>query len=440
MNRNTIRLITLLGAFSIIGILITQIHWVRKAYELQEIQLNKEIYFALKSVAFNIHEEDWIHGHDQKIVHHVEKGYFVVRLTNFVDKDALEHLLKRELQKRNLIMDFEFGVYDCHQQKMSYGKYVSFLNNPPQNVKKSEFPVWTKDSYYFGVNFPEKNMAIFKKIEAWSFSSALALVVIGFFVYTLFIAFKQKRLSEIQKDFINNMTHEFKTPISTITISSNVLKNPEIISNPERLKSYANIINDEAVRLKNQVERILQMASIDKDKINLKYEELDIHEVIEESMPIIQPTLQSRNGKIEFDLKATDSIVKADKLHITNVLYNLFDNAIKYNEKDPLITISTENINKSIVIKIRDNGIGMSSESQKKIFEKFYRIPTGNVHNVKGFGLGLNYVKELVKSHKGKVTVESEEKKGSTFSIYLPITLNGHEKAVNYHSPIEIKV
>jgi two-component system, OmpR family, phosphate regulon sensor histidine kinase PhoR len=151
-------------------------------------------------------------------------------------------------------------------------------------------------------------------------------------------------------------------------------------------------------------------------------------------MPIIQPTLHSRNGQIDFDLKATDSIVKADKLHITNVLYNLFDNAIKYNENDPLITISTENVNKSIVIKIRDNGIGMSPESQKKIFEKFYRIPTGNVHNVKGFGLGLNYVKELVKSHKGKVTVESEEKKGSTFSISLPISLNGHEKAVNYHS------
>jgi two-component system, OmpR family, phosphate regulon sensor histidine kinase PhoR len=428
MNRNTIKLIAFLGAFSIVGIIITQFQWVKKAYELQEMQLNREIYFALKSVANNIYQENGIPAPEHKIVNYVEKSYFVVRLTNTIDHDVLEHLLKREMQRRNLIMDFEFSTYDCDLQEMSYGRYVSFARNPSNNVKKTQFPVWSGDSYYFSINFPHKNLAVFKGLEAWSFSSALTLIVIIFFVYTLFIVFKQKRLSEIQKDFINNMTHEFKTPISSITICSNVLKNPEITSNPERLKNYANIINDEAVRLKNQVERILQMASIDKDEINLKYELLDIHQVIEESMPIIQPTLQSRNGKVLFELKADDTLVKADKLHITNMLYNLLDNAIKYNSNDPEIKISTENSNKDVVIKIQDNGIGMSHDSQKKIFEKFYRIPTGNVHNVKGFGLGLNYVRELVKSHKGKIQVESELNKGSIFSIYLPY-VNGYATA-----------
>ncbi len=427
MNRNTIRLITLLGALSIIGIVLTQIHWVRKAYELQENQLNKEIYFALKTVAHNIFEDYHLDMPEQKIVHHIEDGYFVVRLTNPIDKDVLEHLLKRELQKRNLLMDFEFGLYDCHHQKMTYGNYVSFSNNQTNNLKRTQFPIWSNESYYFSINFPSKDMAIFKRIEAWSFSSIAALVVILFFVYTLFIVFRQKRLSEIQKDFINNMTHEFKTPISTITISSNVLKNPEIFTNPERLKSYANIINDEAVRLKTQVERILQMATIEKDKINLKYDILDIHEVIEESLTIIQPTLQNKNGKFSLDLLAHESLIRADKLHITNVLYNLLDNAIKYNENDPEILISTENKDKFVVINITDNGIGMTEDAQKKIFDKFYRIPTGNIHNVKGFGLGLNYVKELVKAHKGKVLVKSDIKKGSTFSIYLPYMLNGHE-------------
>jgi two-component system, OmpR family, phosphate regulon sensor histidine kinase PhoR len=433
MNRNTIRLISLLGAFSIIGIIITQIHWVKKAYALQELQLNREIYFALKNVANNIYEANGINAPDHKIVNHVEKDYFAVRLTNSIDHDVLEHLLKRELQRRNLTMDFEFGTYDCHLQTMTYGNYVSFARNPSNNFKKTQFPVWSNDSYYFSINFPHKNLAIIKGIGAWSFSSALALVVIVFFVYTLLIVFKQKRLSEIQKDFINNMTHEFKTPISSITICSNVLKNPEIISNPERLRNYANIINDEAVRLKNQVERILQMASIDKDKINLKCENLDIHKVIEESMPIIQPTLQSRNGKVVFDLKAEETIVKADKLHITNMLYNLLDNAIKYNKNNPEIKISTENFARDIVIKIQDNGIGMTAESQKKIFEKFYRVPTGNVYNVKGFGLGLNYVKELAKSHKGKIVVESELNKGSIFSLYLPY-LNGYKKPLSHKS------
>lgn len=425
MNRNTIRLIAILGVFSIVGIIISQIHWVKKAYELQEFQLNREIYFALKSVAHNTYNYYNTTAPEHKIVNHIAKGYFVVRLTNPIDQDVLERLIKRELQRRNLLLDFEFSVYDCDQQKMSLGRFVNLSGNGRSNVGSVEFPVWATDSYYFSVNFPSKELAVLARIKVWSASSIVTLVVILFFIYTLFIVFKQKRLSEVQKDFINNMTHEFKTPISTITLSSNVLKNPDIVNNPERLRNYANIINDEALRLKRQVERILQMTAV--DKLNLKLETLDIHEAIEESVKIIQPALSNKNGKVEFHLHAINSLTMVDRLHITNVLYNLFDNAIKYNDNNPLIEISTENEGKYVKIRIRDNGIGIPPEALKRIFEKFYRVPTGNVHNVKGFGLGLNYVKEILRLHKGKIFVESELNKGSEFLICLPYTNDGNE-------------
>lgn len=425
MNRNTIRLITFLGAFSIVGIIVTQIHWVKKAYELQEFQLNREIYFALKSVAHNTYNYYNTTAPEHKIVNPIKKGYFVVRLTNSIDQDVLERLIKRELQRRNLLIDFEFSVYDCHQQKMSYGRFVNLSGNGKKSQEKIKFPVWSTDSYYFSVNFPSKEMAVLARIKVWSASSIVTLFVIVFFMYTLFIVFKQKRLSEVQKDFINNMTHEFKTPISTITLSSNVLKNPEIIKNPERLKNYANIINDEALRLKKQVERILQMTAV--DKINLKWEVLDIHQAIEESVKIIHPSLSNKNGKVIFQLNALNSLAKVDRLHITNVLYNLFDNAIKYNENNPLIEISTQNEGRYIKIRIKDNGIGIPAEALKKIFEKFYRVPTGNIHNVKGFGLGLNYVREILRLHKGKIFVESELNMGSEFLISLPYINDGNE-------------
>ena len=424
MNRITLRLIAILGAFSIIGIILTQIHWVKQAYDLQERQLNKEIHFGLKSVAYHIYKYHNSSAPEHKIVNQVDKDYFVVRLNNSVEHEVLEHLIKREFQRRNLTIDFEFGTYDCHSEEMSYGNYVRFSDRSKHkelDVKKAELPVWAKDSYYFGVMFPNKDAELFKRIELWSVSSVVVLIVIIFFTYTLFIVFKQKRLSEIQKDFINNMTHEFKTPISTIAISSNVIKNSDLSANPERLKNYAGIISDEVARLKNQVERILQMATIDKEKIRLKLEEINLHKVIQETIQIIQATLESKNGKINLDLQASGSYVYADKLHITNVLYNLLDNAIKYNENEPQITISTESDQKSVYVRIKDNGIGISPDMQKKIFEKFYRIPTGNIHNVKGFGLGLNYVKEILKSHKGKIVVDSELNKGSVFSLCLPL-------------------
>jgi two-component system phosphate regulon sensor histidine kinase PhoR len=245
-----------------------------------------------------------------------------------------------------------------------------------------------------------------------------------FFAYAIFIILRQKRLSEIQKDFINNMTHEFKTPISTIGISANVLSNKEILNDPNRLANYAAIIADQNKRLENQIEKVLQVARIEQNKLNLKFEETDVHSLVSEVAENFNLNVKNLNGIIQMNLKAENYIVNADRLHLTNVVYNLLDNAVKYRKKEPLITIYTINKADDMILEIEDNGIGIEKKYIKKIYDKFFRVPTGNIHNVKGFGIGLNYVKNIIDAHKWKIKVESKPGEGSRFTITIPVVKN----------------
>jgi len=332
----------------------------------------------------------------------------------------LEGFLKTEFRKKNIITDFEYGIYDCNDEKMVYGDYVNLDAQSKNDRAQKSFPKLNKDNYYFGVYFPFKTSHLMSQMDIWIFSSLVLLVVTIFFAYTMFVILKQKRLSEIQKDFINNMTHEFKTPISTIAISSEVLKNPEITKKPERLLNYATIIQDESKRLLNQVERVLQMAVTDKGEVKLKKEKVNVNEVIDLAISNLMPALKDRQGKVSCELKAEKPIIEADRLHLTNIIYNLLDNAIKYCRKIPRIKISTINRKDGILIQLIDNGIGVKQDEQNKIFEKFYRVPTGNLHDVKGFGLGLNYVKIMVEAHNGYIQLKSKYQTGSQFNIFLP--------------------
>ncbi len=422
MNRHTIRLLVILAAIAITGIISTQVFWVKRAFDLKEKQFNQTVSIALKNVAeqmlsYNNHATSLINP-----VCQYSTNYFVVAVNDVIDANVLEHFLKKEFSRINLNLDFEYGIYDCNSERMVYGNYVNtgLRNFDIENHQRKNLPKWENRTYYFGVNFPTRENHLLAQMGIWGFSSFVLLVMVVFFAYALFVILKQKRLSEIQKDFINNMTHEFKTPISTIAISSEVLKNPNIIQNPGRLLNYATIIQEEANRLRNQVETVLQMASIDKEEIKLKKEQVDVHEVIHKAVENIEPLLKHENGSLTFQLDALEPVVYADRLHLTNMIYNLLDNAVKYTQIQPVILIYTKNEGKGVSICIRDNGIGIGKEHQKKIFDKFYRVPTGNVHNVKGFGLGLNYIHSLVKAHKGCIRLESELQKGSVFSIFLP--------------------
>ena len=416
MSRTTLRTVIILAALSIAGITFTQVYWVRKAFDIRENQFYRDVNTSLSNVAEKIYEINKTPNPVNNPVSQLSTNYFAVLVNGPIDASVLEFLLKSEFEKHNISDDFEYGIYDCAEKCMVGGNYIS----PGKAKLISHFPETPKlnnDGYYFAVQFPRLEANILSQMGIWGFSSAVMLVVIFFFVYTLFVILKQRRLSEIQKDFINNMTHEFKTPISTIAISTEVLKDPAIVHTPERLLNYATIIQNENQRLKQQVERVLQMAKLDEDDIGLKMEETDIHELIREVVKNNLVAIESKRGKVHLELNAKSTIKRVDRLHFTNVIYNLLDNAIKYNNSIPVLTITTTDHDSDLRISVSDNGIGIRTEEQGKVFHKFYRVPTGNLHDVKGFGLGLNYAKLIIEKHGGKISVASEVGKGSTFVI-----------------------
>lgn len=421
MKTSTIRFIVVLATLSIVGITITQVYWVKRAFDLKEDEFKRNVNTALLNVAQQIYSfADHGPAPSHNPVKQLSTNYFVVMVNSQIDANLLEFMLRTEFDKRKIQADFEYGIYDCTNEKMVYGNYVQINDTKSKAEITKNLPNWNTQGYYFGVQFPNREAQILNQMGIWSFSSVVLLVVIVFFAYTLFVILKQKRLSEIQKDFINNMTHEFKTPIATIAVSTEVLKSPDIIKQPERLLNYTTIIENENNRLKQHVERVLQMAKLDKETIELKKEPVNLHDVVQEVTSGMHAALQEKNIQLELSLDAGNPIFVADKLHITNVVYNLLDNAIKYSAENPNVWISVKQSKKTLVLEVRDNGIGVKEEDQKRIFEKFFRVSTGNVHNVKGFGLGLDYVKQIVEAHKGKITLKSHLGEGCTFRIYFP--------------------
>jgi len=253
-------------------------------------------------------------------------------------------------------------------------------------------------------------------------ASALLTIALGFiFYYSVSTIIEQKKNSEIKNDFINNMTHEFKTPISTISLACEALRDPDINSNQGLVGRYIGMVSDENKRLGMLVEEVLQSAVFDKGEFKLKFEQIDVHELILSVSEKVNMQVREKNGTLLTHLKAENATIKADRVHLSNVLYNLIDNAIKYSKSHPQIELITRTTKEYLKISVKDNGIGISSENKDRIFDRLYRVPTGNLHDVKGFGLGLSYVKIIIDRLDGKIELESQLGKGSTFNVYLPL-------------------
>jgi len=425
VSSRTIYIFFFLAVISLAGVIITQIYWVKRAYSLQEKEFNDRVTIAMTSVVDRI----LTINKDSAVVEPVQQistNFFVANINDTLHPYLLESLLKEEFLLSNLGFDFEYAIYDCFNDSIVFGGKVKF-NEPDVMGQQEEVSLqkrFNKDGHYFGVYFPEKESIILYKMDFWVFSSLVILLVVIFFAYAMALILRQKRLSEVKTDFINNMTHELKTPISTIALSSEVLTGPNIHNDPERLNRYATIIRNENNRLKAQVDRVLQVATLSPDKLKIKEEELDLHDIILKAVATFQLTAQEKNGSIDTSLKAPHFTIKGDRVHITNIIYNLLDNACKYTEENPKVQISTHCDDQNLKITVSDNGIGIPAKEFKNIFEKFYRVPTGNVHNVKGFGLGLYYVKTIVKAHAGKIIVKSELGKGTSFLVTLPLLKN----------------
>ena len=296
------------------------------------------------------------------------------------------------------------GVEDAYTQPL-------FPNDPPAKLSLVK------------LHFPGKQDYIFDSISFIIPSMIFTLVLLITFIFTLYLVFRQKKLSEMKNDFINNMTHEFKTPISTISLAAQMLKDPAVGKSPKMFQHISTVINDETKRLRFQVEKVLQMSMFDKQKATLKMKEIDMNELIRGVVNTFTLKVEKYDGKIESELQATDPFILADEMHITNVIFNLMDNAVKYKKPDEelLLDVRTWNEPGRLMISIQDNGIGIKKEDLKKIFEKFYRVHTGNLHDVKGFGLGLAYVKKIIHDHKGTIRAESELNVGTKFIIALPL-------------------
>ncbi len=341
-----------------------------------------------------------------------------------IDKNLLDSLLKLEFRSQQINTPFEFGVISGATERLCIeksGKYHNELLN--EGLVFNLFPgdIFSSPSYLL-IYFPDETQYIYSQIGYMLLLSAiLIIVIITIFVFNISTIIKQKKLSDIKNDFINNMTHEFKTPISTISLACEALSDKEIDQNTMLMHNYVSIINEENKRLGKMAEKILQTAVLDQAQLKIKQETVDLHKIIEDVLKSMSIVFESRQGSIEVKLEATRHIVTGDRVHLTNVIYNLLDNANKYTPNTPHIIIKTANKTPNgITISIKDNGIGISRSNQKKIFEKLYRVPTGNRHDVKGFGLGLSYVKVIIEIHGGNINVESELKKGSCFNINFP--------------------
>ncbi|MBD0254501.1 MAG: HAMP domain-containing histidine kinase [Cytophagales bacterium] len=344
-----------------------------------------------------------------------------------INGDLLDSLLRAELRNHQVHIPFVYGVQGRDEKKVLFASsHAPDARVPATAYKATLFPndLYCVGNYLF-VHFPGRKHAFNASfLPILGSSAVLILVITGCFYAAIATILKQKKLSEMKNDFINNMTHEFKTPISTISLACEVLQDEDIRTQPGHLKRYLGIIRDENKRLGSQVEKVLQAAMLDRGNIRLKLTGVDVHEVIEGVLHNIGVLIEQRDGTIDLDLQADRTAIQADEVHVTNVIYNLLDNANKYSPDKPHITVQTRSWSGGVAITVSDKGIGMSREATSRIFEQFYRVPTGNVHNVKGFGLGLSYVKKIVDLHGGHIRVDSQPGGGSTFEVFLPYEQN----------------
>jgi two-component system, OmpR family, phosphate regulon sensor histidine kinase PhoR len=345
------------------------------------------------------------------------------RIEDRIDDRTLSKALQDEFKSHGIHIPFEFAVMGEDQKTIF--KSQGFDESARDNLHLTRlFPddLFSRPNY-LAVYFPSEQRYIFSTLGFMASSSiVLTLVIILTFSLTIFIILRQKRLSEIKTDFVNNMTHELKTPISTISLASQLLNDKSIPIEAKNLDHLSRMIQDESKRLGYQVEKVLQMAIFDKGHLDLKIKQIDMLSILNNACSNFHLQVKSKEGSIVTDFRPMNYTVQGDEVHLTNAINNLIDNAIKYSPHHPVISVATRSKKGYLIVEVTDNGLGISKEDQKRIFEKFYRVPTGNVHNVKGFGLGLSYVKKIAEDHGGRITLDSEPGKGSSFRLWLPLS------------------
>lgn len=419
MKQSAIRWTLILGVITIIGVSVVQFFFLRQALNQEDKRLDQTIQIALNGVSEQLARYNDADLPFENPVVRLRPDYYVVNVNGFIDGDILEYYLTAELRKRKLNLDFEYGIYDCQTDEMVYGNYISLSD---KSGNPSEAPELSKHAdylYYFGVLFPDRARFVLSNLGLWYFFTGILLLVVIFFVLTQIIILRQKRYSEIQKDFINNLTHEFKTPLSSISMAADVIlvndEGPEI----PRLKRYGKIIKDQSSHLIGQIDRVLHDSDKGTKSFLPQKEELDLKELIEEVVEQFRPRISKCDGIVKLELPKNPVMIHADRLQLQQVLFNLLDNAEKYCKAYPKITISIVDDGRRGVLSISDEGVGIPEKYQNLVFKRFFRVPQGNIHDVKGFGLGLHFVFRVIKAHRWKLKLISRPDEGTKVDIHF---------------------
>lgn len=415
-------LIIILITLSVLGIIFIQMSWIHNSVELRKQQREQDIIHAVAQIKESLYNTYLFNVGQIGYLNQDSRDFYLQSFTvERIPPEEINRKIDTALKRYNIREPFEYAITNIFQTETIKSK--GFTDDLKE--KTTDVILTTRDAEYYEVlhlYIKEESNFIIRKIGWYIAGSILfTIIIISAFYLTIRTMFNQKKLSEIKSDFINNMTHELKTPLATISLAIDALTNEKVIHDTEKIRYYSRMIKDENKRMNKQVEKILQSARIEKQDIKLNLQNLNTHDIINKVADNVNLQILDKNGKLFVKAEAENYMIEADEVHFSNVVFNLLDNAIKYSKEDLVIEIITKNDGNMFVLQVKDNGIGMNKETQSRVFEKFYRAHTGNLHNVKGFGLGLSYVKAIVEAHGGKVKVDSILGKGSTFSAYFPL-------------------
>jgi len=401
----------------ILGIFLMQGYYIIRNLDKEEIEFHRSVSTALRNTASAIAGANKSTLPDRGVIIREAGNQYRVNVNSPIKQELLYQTLLSEFEKQELSVEFEYGIYDEATNELIFSPGA--VNQPvKKNLKGKKKIKPSEDPCYFVLKFPEKTTYLIYEMKTIVVTSVLLLIACGIFTTAIFVILRQKRYSELMRDFVNNMTHEFKTPISSIRLSADVLQHHPLIEEDKRLSQYTRIIQDQNQRLNNLVEKVLQIAKMESSSFELKIEDVDVHELIKQISSQYSFRLGDRGGSLTLKLEAENPMIKADRFHMLNVISNLIDNAVKYSKEVPEVVIFTKNSGKSIEIMVEDKGVGIREEDQQKLFQKFYRVPTGNLHNVKGFGIGLYYVKRICDAHDFGLNLESVYQEGTKVTIY----------------------
>lgn len=415
MKTKKLNIIIVLGLVATLGILIVQLLWTKQAFNLEEKKFSQKAHIALLEVVKKLYQGTNSELPSENPIKKIANDYYIVNVDNDFEPKILEYYLKSEFIKFNITTDFEYAMYNCQSDEMVYGDYVSLTNKSPEK-KTVYFPKHKNLVYYFAIRFPNETSYLFNSLRFWFILSFALIIILLVYVYSIYTIIQQKKYSELQRDFINNMTHEFKTPLSSILLASNYLKSQEVIKKEKKLEKYTEIIINQSKKLNNHIEQILNIAKSDNAPMKMELKKINVIPLIKDVVENMKLKHENLSVKI---VANSDFFIFADEFHFTNIVYNLLDNSIKYCDKSPEIVITITEDNNKLKLDFSDNGIGIPNKNLNFIFDKFYRIPSSISNEVNGFGLGLYYVKKICTQHQWKIFATNNKEEGITISIEI---------------------